>query len=250
MRVYYDCEMVERGRDLPIQLVSIGMVREDGAEFYAVNEECLSAVQRHPWLSVNVAPHLPIQSDGPYIFQWDRDHPDYDNVLPLDLLAERVRWFLTQVVEKTELWAYYGAYDHVVLCQLFGAMGELPAGIPMFTHDLQQLSEEHPNIKLPPSPEVEHHALLDARWVRDAYERIAMLRPRGEAPTYGEITDEVYGAIAELSMHNVGFIGAPDAGKTVLVRDVQALAPSPTDPNVVTSDTVIDIDWIEGEGTL
>jgi hypothetical protein len=172
MKVFYDSEFVERGPQLPIQPVSFGFTREDGAELYLINEECLSNVMKHPWCSVNVRPGLPIKEDGPYIFSWDDKHPEYPYVFGLDALIQQVHMFLTETPDL-ELWAYYGAYDHVVLCQLFGSMGELPAGIPMFTHDLQWLVEQHPRVKLPPEPEEAHHAMWDARWVRDSYQKIA-----------------------------------------------------------------------------
>lgn len=171
MRIFYDCEFVERGRDLPIQLVSIGLIREDNQRLYLINEECLSNVMKHPWLSVNVVPYLPIHMDSSIIFEWSREHWEYDNVVALDKLVMQVREFV-QATPNAELWAYYGAYDHVVFCQLFGSMAELPAGIPMFTHELQQLAEENPHIKLPPDPQAMHHALHDAQWVMDAYNRL------------------------------------------------------------------------------
>ena len=171
MRIFYDAEFVERGAQLPIQPVSFGFVREDGAELYVINEECLSNVMKHPWLAVNVRPGLPIREDGGYIYEWDREHPEYPYVMSLDTLVRQVQRFLTEVPD-IELWAYYGAYDHVVLCQLFGAMGELPAGIPMFTHDVQWLAEQKPEHRLPPEPIDAHHAMWDARWTRDAYEQL------------------------------------------------------------------------------
>lgn len=178
MRVFYDCKFVERGRELPIQLVSIGMVREDGHEMYVINEECLSNVVKHPWLSVNVVPELPIAFDGPYIFQWDKEHEDYPNVMAMDALQLVVFDFLTKGLElgPAELWAWYGAYDHVVMCQTFGSMAELPPGVPMFTHELQQLHEEYPQVTLPPQPVRRHNAMHDARWVAEAFRRIDQTR--------------------------------------------------------------------------
>lgn len=176
MRIFYDCEFVERGRDLPIQLVSIGMVREDGTELYRINPECLSNVSKHPWLSVNVGPYLPIKA-SPGILDWDKDHPEYEYVsMSLDNLIADVLAFL-QATPSIELWAYYGAYDHVVLCQLFGSMAELPAGVPMFTHDVQQVIEMFPRVELPAEPWKIHHAMDDARWTRDAFNAVI-----GETP--------------------------------------------------------------------
>lgn len=175
MKVFYDTEFVERGPQLPLIPVSIGLVAEDGREFYGINEECLTNVTRHPWLSVNVKPQLPIRDEqhtsGGFITMWDPDHVEYEHVYALEHLATLVRDFLT-FTPDLQLWADYGAYDHVVLCQLFGDMNGLPPGIPMFTRDIQQLLDFYQTAKLPPTPEIPHHALWDARWTRDAYTAI------------------------------------------------------------------------------
>lgn len=219
MKIFYDTEMVERGRDIPIQLVSIGMVREDGQELYLINEECLSNVARHPWLSVNVWPYLPARADDGGIFEWDKDHEDYDRVMALDRLAERVREFITEV-EDPELWAWYSAYDHVVLAQLFGTMAELPSGIPMFTHELVQVWESLDRPQLP-LQEGEHHALNDARWAKDAYLWI---------------TDPQ--ALVELEQA-VGVIGHPNSGKTELVSKVKEETELPYVISKLTDDVII-----------
>ena len=177
MRVFYDTEFVERGPGVPLQPISIALVSDDGQELYLINEECLSRVMNHPWLSINVAPSLPISSDqrgdGHFISQWDPDHPDYKHVTSLDGLVQSVHKFLTQFDTPIELWAYYGAYDHVVLCQLFGAMSDLPPGIPMFSHELMQLMEQYPQVRPIAQADVPHHALYDARWNRSVYDAIA-----------------------------------------------------------------------------
>jgi len=48
--------------------------------------------------------------------------------------------------ENVELYGYYSAYDHVVLCWLFGKMIDLPKGFPMYTFDLQQESDRKFNL--------------------------------------------------------------------------------------------------------
>lgn len=176
MRVFMDLEFNERGNQLPIQLISAAYVCEDGRELYVINEESLSNLMRSPWLSVNVAPSLPIETDqrgdGNFIVQWDTKDPDYDNVLAMDTLVDRVQRFLFSCItpdSKLELWAYYGAYDHVVHSQLFGAMVDLPPGFPMWTHELMQEIERDPDIILPPQPAPAHNALADARWNRDVF---------------------------------------------------------------------------------
>ena len=65
--------------------------------------------------------------------------------------------------EPIELWAWVGAYDHVVLCQLWGPMTALPPAIPRFTRELRQFWEERGCPRMPPRPRDAHDALVDAR---------------------------------------------------------------------------------------
>jgi hypothetical protein len=79
-----------------------------------------------------------------------------------DLLA-----FLTGIGRETggdiELWAWIAAYDHVALCQLWGAMPALPRPLPRFTRELRQRWEDAGRPALPPAPADAHDALSDAR---------------------------------------------------------------------------------------
>lgn len=43
---------------------------------------------------------------------------------------------------RPEFYTYYGAYDHVAFCWLFGKMIDLPKGFPMYTIDLKQILDE------------------------------------------------------------------------------------------------------------
>lgn len=168
-RVYYDCEFLEDGRT--IELISIGMVAEDGRELYLVNRDMpVRRIRRHPWLMANVVPHLP-KGSGDMRNGMGRRwlfHYGDPRVQPRQVIARKVREFLA-VTPDLELWAWFGAYDHVALAQMFGPMADLPDGVPMWTNDLRQ---EVARLGDPPLPEQtgdEHHALADARWVRDAH---------------------------------------------------------------------------------
>lgn len=177
MRIFIDLEYVERGRDLPMQIISIGMVRDDGLEFYRINPECLSNVAKHPWLSVNVAPYLPMHSPNAGIIAWDEKHEEYQYVArSLDELIADVLKFIRDT-PNAEIWAYFGQYDHVVLHQLFGSMGEQPAGVPMFTRDVQELVLQNPSAELPAEPWRLDHAMEDARWTKAAYEAVTRHQP-------------------------------------------------------------------------
>ena len=71
--------------------------------------------------------------------------------------------FLTAGPGEVELWAWIGAYDHVALCQLWGAMPALPRPLPRFTRELRQRWEDRGRPTLPPPTSDAHDALADAR---------------------------------------------------------------------------------------
>ena len=76
-------------------------------------------------------------------------------------VATEVATFI-QATPDPQLWAWYGAYDHVVLCQLWGPMIALPDGVPMFTNDLKQEAVRLGDPELPEQPAGVHNALADA----------------------------------------------------------------------------------------
>jgi hypothetical protein len=164
VRTYYDLEFLEDGRT--IEPISIGMVREDGRELYLINEDApLYRIMEHPWLMDNVVPHLPVAihqgKAGRRWPTWDGSHPDAVLLAPHAEIGRLVREFIGgEDRDDNELWAWYGAYDHVALCQLWGRMIDLPPNVPMFTHDLKQLVG---NARVPEQPTGLHNALEDAR---------------------------------------------------------------------------------------
>lgn len=176
MNIFYDCQIIDRGRDIPLRLVSVGMVRDsDDQGLYLINADSLSDVVRDPWASMNILPHLPVQMDSPQIFQWDKDHGDYPFVVSPDYLANLALTFIRETPGPVALWSHDSAFDHVTLTHLFGTRAERPAGVPSRTNDILQLAHDHPDAQLPPAPDM-HHSLANAQWVREAYR---VLRPQG-----------------------------------------------------------------------
>ncbi|MCG7592418.1 3'-5' exoribonuclease domain-containing protein [Mycobacterium sp. PSTR-4-N] len=192
MTVYcYDTEFLEDGHT--IELISIGIVCEDGREYYAVNSDMpVDRIHKNDWLINNVWRHLPVRglktglagSAGNI-----RDVVTHDGSLDMRSTLVKPKWVIRNEVlefilggitpagekdgqpwywseDLPELWAYYGAYDHVVLAQLFGRMIDLPDLMPKFTHDLMQLIEplNPKTFIMPKQSGDEHHALADARW--------------------------------------------------------------------------------------
>lgn len=156
MRVFFDTEFFEDGRT--IDLISIGMVREDGQKLYLENAD-FDAGRADDWLKENVIPKLrggafrtPHRDMGCYIVQFAGPAP--------------------------EIWAYYADYDWVALCQTFGRMIDLPIGWPMYCRDLKQEADRL-GVRLPKMASAcEHNALYDAEWAMDAFDRF--IKPRLE----------------------------------------------------------------------
>lgn len=166
-RIFYDTEFIEDGHT--IGLISIGMVTEAGAEYYAIVEDgdALERAVNRPWLRENVISALPVTvfqaPAGPqWGYLWDEGHPDLGHVKLREQVADEVRQFILSHPDP-QLWAWYSAYDHVVLCQLFGAMVDLPDGIPMFTNDLKQECMRLGDPRLVEQASGKHNALADAR---------------------------------------------------------------------------------------
>ncbi len=154
MRIWFDTEFYEDGHS--ISLISIGMVREDGATFYGETDLAPEVASQSDWLRENVKPHL------------------RGGATEMSRGALR-RAILAFAGEKPEFWAYYASYDWVVLCQLFGRMIDLPKGWPMFVRDVQQWRSELGNPDMP-AQENEHDALADALWTKAAWERLDHMR--------------------------------------------------------------------------
>src|SRR6201991_3986355 len=149
-RYFYDCEFIEDGRT--VDLVSIGVVDEHGREFYAVSTE-FDDSRAVPWVRRNVLDKLPSPSDKAWRSR-ERIRDDLHDFLMAPLRGRN---------EEMELWAWFAAYDHVALAQLWGAMPALPRQLPRFTRDLRQRWEDVGKPHLPNPPTDAHDALADAR---------------------------------------------------------------------------------------
>jgi hypothetical protein len=182
VRYFYDTEFLEDGKT--IELISIGIVSSDGREYYAVNSEApWKRIADHQWLRANVARYLPrIHGDRRLQVSQRRNPMALDFDSPLMKTRTRIASDLVDFIQPQrgtdiELWADYCAYDHVVLCQLFGTMMDLPDGMPMWTHDLEQLWVNAGRPTKPEQGEGQHNALEDARWNAKLYAACAAVKP-------------------------------------------------------------------------
>lgn len=154
-RIFFDTEFIDGGRT--IDLISIGMVREDGKELYLEGSE-VDWSKASEWVNQNVRPHL---------------------TGALHTRAEIAAKVLAFAGIAPEFWAYFAAYDWVVLCQLYGRMVDLPEAWPSFCRDLRQEIDGMSRRLFSAKPAVQHHALCDDRWVRDSWQ-VAQALKRGD----------------------------------------------------------------------
>ena len=154
MNYFLDTEFSERPGQ--IELISIGLVCEDGRELYLESAD-FDESKCNQWVVDNVLPLL-----GPPDQRKNND----------DISKAIIKF--TEEDPAPDFWAYYADYDWVVFCGLFGLMVDLPEGFPMLCMDLQQwwiqLGRD-PQMK-PADPVDEHNALADAKWNREFHGRI------------------------------------------------------------------------------
>jgi len=170
MRIFYDTEFLEDGKT--IELISIGLIREDGKELYLINKEMeIDRIFRDDWVRENVLHDI----FHDMLIGYTEAGGDITNFYfrKLDF------WYLLQEYGNTkneiceEILKFVGknpifyadtcAYDHVVLCQLFGKMIDIPKGWRYYTRDIRQTIDE---LKFDTSKVHnlnEHNALSDAK---------------------------------------------------------------------------------------
>jgi hypothetical protein len=164
VRCFVDTEFYEDGTT--IDMISLGAVRSDGSEFYAVNRDAkLDRVS--DWVRQFVLPKLPLYGDQAWKTR-DQIAKDFSAFMKGSGAEPSV----------SEVWGYYSDYDWVVICQMYGSMIALPNHFPKFCFDLKQFSKMLGSPTHPPDPEGEHNSLVDARWNHALY---AFLRRYAQA---------------------------------------------------------------------
>ena len=181
MKYFIDTEFVEKPGS--IELISIGIVSETGASFYA--ESCCFDERNAPgWVQNNVLPHLKwigktlkdeiIYNDALcHNFQYYDSSTRYEVFGSLKHIRDSVRDFIKiKTHNKLEFWGYYADYDWVLFCWLFGTMMDLPKGYPMYCKDIKQVMDEKGNPQKPENKSISHNALDDAKYHKELYDWI------------------------------------------------------------------------------
>lgn len=157
-RFFLDTEFDEDGKT--IELVSIGLVCEDGRSYYAVSRE-FDPLHCNPWVQTHVLSKLP-PAGAP---EWK----------PRAQIRDELLTFVNEGETQPEFWGYYADYDWVAFCQLWGRMIDLPKHFPMYCRDLKQLMAAAMVLKrdLPEQdPGTMHTAIGDAFWNKASFEYI------------------------------------------------------------------------------
>lgn len=195
-----------------IDLISIGIKCEDGREYYAINRDLdLKYAKKDSWLKKNVIDKLPAKGElypphgSPRLWQ------ESMRWLPMEQIKQEVIDFCGGKLFQDdfgnvgyeypngtpEFYGYYGSYDWVVFCWIFGRMLDLPNGFPMYIIDLKQeldklvkseadidgisfekSLERIKNNPHYPKQDNEHNALDDANWNFELYKFIFELGVR------------------------------------------------------------------------
>lgn len=169
MKYFLDAEFHEDGKT--IELISIAIVCEDGRELYmeSTDYDWSSSTE---WLLENVKPHLWHRNvrEGNL---FNRDGGVGGFMSNIQIARAIARFIDPETNGKPEFWGYYAAYDWVLLCQLFGAMIDLPKGWPMYINDIKSFQEiMKPGLKFVKTEPDNHHALNDARNIKSFYKQV------------------------------------------------------------------------------
>jgi len=167
-----DTEFLDTGS--AIDLVSIGLVAEDGRELYLQSVE-FDPIKANGWIRENVLPHLKIcHSSGKWnldqsLYSWERcEKPDCAWRTREQIRDEVLAFLDVEKYGALDIIGWCAAYDWVVFCQLFGTMMDIPQGYPHYIRDLQHILDERgiSDDQLPPQENGTHNALEDARHIK------------------------------------------------------------------------------------
>lgn len=218
MNYFFDTEFLEgvHGNSyLPIiDLISIGIVAEDGREFYAVsNEFDHTAAWKNDWIRENVLSIIYKDCTGSDLVDTPECYHSFvrainANGMTRKEIASSVLLFCTnseeafnewlgssdeffELLHEDEcagdapvFWAYYASTDWVALYQLWESLMGVPKSFPRYVKCLKNwmdfwgFSKEWKRAYCP-DPDGAHNALVDARWNKKLY---GLLKNYDDAP--------------------------------------------------------------------
>lgn len=163
--VYLDCEFLPAISDTR-GLVSIGLIDDQGVDFYAVNRDMdVAALLAVPWMVENVWTSLPtVQGSSWPGFDTDLDYAHQDIHSTAAMRSGISAYFDATDADTTHLWAWYGGQD---ICRLHSLWDNdwsvMPDQIPRWFNELETLRWLAGGPEMPEQPAGLHNALADAR---------------------------------------------------------------------------------------
>lgn len=153
MRYFFDTEFEVANNGRPTALISLGVVSEEGKSYYAENQNW-DPQGANDFVKANVVPNL-----------WGGGASK-----PLSRIRHDLMMF-TQNDKDAKFWAYYGSYDWVYMCMIFGGFQELPENWDKCCYELKQWMAMWgiPRDRWPAQQGAEHNALNDANWNREVF---------------------------------------------------------------------------------
>ncbi len=163
MKYFLDTEFIEYPNT--IDLISIGIVAEDGREYQAISSE-YNYNDASEWVKENVIlplfwaqspinkTYMDVHNFHKRIGKTNSQIADeiYTFICPPSLASE---WAGVGSIDSgadaylaanpPEFYGYYADYDWVLFCSLFGIMMDLPKGFPMYCRDLKQMVDAKAN---------------------------------------------------------------------------------------------------------
>lgn len=173
MRVFIDCEFWAPGPGRPVSLISLGVVDENGLETYMQNPVApWGEISTSAWMVENVLANLDsfdMKTCRPIIHAGRDGYPsDPWPWTERGNMASVLRSFVGDATP--EFWADCGAFDYVVISQLFGGMDGWPQGWPYYFNDVQAWADRIGLDGLPTQTDRGHNALADAKHVKACWE--------------------------------------------------------------------------------
>jgi hypothetical protein len=165
--------------------ISIGLVAEDGREFYAEFTD-YDEMQINQWLFDNVMSHLVLQ-DYDFVKDYKPDEKLVKVKGDTELIAQTLEaWLEPYKEDGIEMWGDCLAWDWVLFVSIFGSAFDIPKHIfylPMDLSTALKLCRQDPDTdrvlfvyetedKIPASDIGTHNALYDARIMMEVYKKI------------------------------------------------------------------------------
>lgn len=182
MRIYFDTEFT--GLHKGTTLISIGIVAENGATFYAeLNDYDKSQVDA--WVRNNVISKL--QFSASYynrVIVTPTKPRSISMVSKTEFVSEELVKWLNQFNEPIEVWSDCLSYDWVLFCDLFGGAQHIPKCVYYIPFDICTLFKANgidPDISREEfaAMDVEgtekHNALWDARVIKACYDKLTAM---------------------------------------------------------------------------